>query len=172
MLQLFRIIERFPLHLKICKDCRLGQVADVVTPERIFRDYRYLSSMSTTFLNHAADYVGQRIAEDLFSHSDWVLEIASNDGYLLKNFIPHGIKTIGVEPAENVAEISNDAGAYLCNYVYFKSLSKSYSKSKIIFIHVADYQNNKKATTAEEQGLLIYNFIKKFLESSNINEIN
>lgn len=77
-----------------------------------------------------------------------------------------------VENNKNVAEISNDAGTYLCNYVYFKSLSKSYSKSKVIFIHVADYQNNDKAKSAEEQGLLIYNLIKKFIESFVNNEIS
>lgn len=104
------IIEKFPLHLRVCLDCELGQVADVVTPERIFRDYRYLSSMSTTFLKHASDYVSKRVQERMFSTGDWVLEIASNDGYLLKNFLPFGIKVIGVEPAENVAEISRKLG--------------------------------------------------------------
>lgn len=103
-------IERFPLHLRVCSNCELGQVADVVTPERIFRDYRYLSSMSTTFLQHASDFVTQRIQEGNFSTGDWVLEIASNDGYLLKNFLPFGIRAIGVEPAENVAEISRSLG--------------------------------------------------------------
>lgn len=104
------LIEKFPLHLSICTECGLGQVADVVTPERIFRDYRYLSSMSSTFLQHATQYVEQRIQEGTFSSDDWVLEIASNDGYLLKNFLPYGIKAIGIEPAQNVAEISRSLG--------------------------------------------------------------
>ena len=103
-------IEKFPLHLRVCRECGLGQVADVVTPERIFRDYRYLSSMSTTFLQHASFYVEQRVQEGMFSHNEWVLEIASNDGYLLKNFLSHGIKAIGVEPAKNVATMSRDLG--------------------------------------------------------------
>jgi hypothetical protein len=103
-------IEKFPLHLRVCNDCGLGQVADVVTPERIFRDYRYLSSMSTTFLEHALKFVEQKIEENIFEQRDWVLEIASNDGYLLKNFLPYGISVIGVEPAENVAELSRSLG--------------------------------------------------------------
>ena len=103
-------IERFPLHLKVCSDCELGQVADVVTPERIFRDYRYLSSISSSFLQHASDYVAQRVQEGIFLPGDWVLEIASNDGYLLKNFLPFGIFAIGVEPAENVAAMSRGLG--------------------------------------------------------------
>ena len=103
-------IEKYPLHLRICRDCGLGQVAEVVNPERIFRDYRYLSSMSSTFLKHSSDYALERVEEGRFSSGEWVLEIASNDGYLLKNFLPFGIKVIGVEPAENVAEISRKLG--------------------------------------------------------------
>jgi hypothetical protein len=103
-------IEKFPLHLRICSDCGLGQVSDVVTPERIFRDYRYLSSLSTTFLRHASDFVNQQVKSKSFSPDDWILEIASNDGYLLKNFIPLGIKVVGVEPAENVAAVSRSHG--------------------------------------------------------------
>lgn len=81
------VIEKFPLHLRVCVLCRLGQVADVVTPERIFRDYRYLSSMSSTFLKHASDFVDERVKGKVFSPDDWVLEIASNDEYLLKKFL-------------------------------------------------------------------------------------
>ncbi len=103
-------IEKYPLHLKICPECGLGQVADVVTPERIFVDYRYLSSMSTTFLKHAADFVQEFVSKSEFEPRDWVLEIASNDGYLLKNLIPLGITAVGVEPAENVAKISRSLG--------------------------------------------------------------
>jgi len=104
------LIEKFPLHLRICANCGLGQVADVVTPERIFRDYRYLSSMSSTFLKHASEFVTQQIESQTFLPSDWVLEIASNDGYLLRNFLPHGIRAVGVEPAENVAKLSRGLG--------------------------------------------------------------
>jgi len=104
------VIEKFPLHLSVCVECGLGQVADVVTPERIFRDYRYLSSMSSTFLRHASDFVEQIIQKEMVSTEDWVLEIASNDGYLLKNFLGYVIKSIGIEPAENVAEISRGLG--------------------------------------------------------------
>ena len=117
-------LDKFPLHLKICSECGLGQVADVVTPERIFRDYRYLSSMSTTFLQHASDFVDQRIQEGIFLPGDWVLEVASNDGYLLKNFLPHGILAIGVEPAENVAKISRDLGVHTISEFFSSHLAR------------------------------------------------
>jgi len=117
-------IEKFPLHLKICSDCGLGQVADVVTPERIFRDYRYLSSMSSTFLKHAADFVAQLVENEKFAPGDWVLEIASNDGYLLKNFLSLGIPVVGVEPAENVAEISQSLGIETISEFFSSNLAK------------------------------------------------
>ena len=117
-------LEKFPLHLRVCSECGLGQVSDVVTPERIFRDYRYLSSMSTTFLQHASDFVNQKVQEGMFAPGDWVLEIASNDGYLLKNFLPFGIMAIGVEPAENVAEISRDIGIHTISEFFSSRLAK------------------------------------------------
>jgi hypothetical protein len=116
-------IEKFPLHLRICAECGLGQVADVVTPERIFRDYRYLSSMSTTFLRHASDFVENQVESSVFSSSDWVLEIASNDGYLLKNFLNHGVKVLGVEPAENVAELARNLGIDTTTEFFSSSLA-------------------------------------------------
>ena len=66
--------------------------------------------MSSTFLKHASDFVTNQMESLSFLPNDWVLEIASNDGYLLKNFLPHGVKTIGIEPAENVAELSRSLG--------------------------------------------------------------
>ena len=116
-------IQKFPLHLRVCSECCLGQVGDVVKPERIFRDYRYLSSMSTTFLKHASDFVTSQINSGLFTTGDWVLEIASNDGYLLRNFLNSDIKTLGVEPAENVAEISKSLGIETITEFFSSSLA-------------------------------------------------
>lgn len=101
-----KIVETYPLHLKICGICGLGQVGDVVTPHRLFSDYRYLSSISSTFLKHAANYVNEVINSLTWKKGDWVLEIASNDGYLLKNFLKHDISVLGIEPATNIAELA------------------------------------------------------------------
>ena len=117
-------LDKFPLHLRVCPECGLGQVEDVVTPERIFRDYRYLSSMSTTFLQHAANFVSERMNEGVIAPGDWVLEIASNDGYLLKNFLPLGIKCIGIEPAGNVAEISRGLGINTISEFFSSQLAR------------------------------------------------
>jgi hypothetical protein len=118
-------IDTFPLHLKICTDCGLGQVADVVTPERIFRDYRYLSSMSSTFLNHASGFVTEQLEANWILPGDWVLEIASNDGYLLRNFLPFKVRVIGIEPAANVAELSRGLGINtICEFFTTQLASK------------------------------------------------
>jgi hypothetical protein len=103
--------DEFPLVLSICRNCTLGQVQNVVSPQRLFHDYRYTSSTSRTFLEHASAFVAKAVYDLSINHEgDWVLEIASNDGYLLKNFIPLGIKTIGVEPSENIGRLASNAG--------------------------------------------------------------
>jgi hypothetical protein len=99
--------DSFELHMKICSDCGLGQVADVVTSSRLFEDYRYLSSTSKSFVEHAAQYSKNLIRQLSLGDDDYVLEIASNDGYLLTSFVQAGIKVLGIEPAQNVAAISS-----------------------------------------------------------------
>ena len=79
--------ELFPLRLQICRTCSLGQINNVVLPDRLFSDYRYLSSISTTFLSHASNFCGKVVSDGLVSDGDLVVEIACNDGYLLKNFL-------------------------------------------------------------------------------------
>lgn len=103
-------VELFPLALYMCADCSLGQVQDVVRPERLFRDYRYMSSMSSTFLAHAKSFCDSMLDSGLIGTDDFVVEIASNDGYLLRNFQNLGIRVLGVEPAKNISSISESLG--------------------------------------------------------------
>lgn len=100
----------FPLHLRICPSCYLGQVADVVAPEEIFQDYPYLSSVSSSWLDHSREYARKQTDELRSSGNGFVIEIASNDGYLLKIFNELGLKVLGVEPAENVAAVARAQG--------------------------------------------------------------
>ena len=142
--------EIFPLHLRICNSCGLGQVEDVVTPIRLFRDYRYLSSISTSFIEHARQFVIS-VTKDLhIGKKDWVLEIASNDGYLLQHFLGMGIQVLGVEPAENVAKIAIDAGIPTLNEFFGVDVANSivtkmgYPKLVIannVMAHVPDLQD-------------------------------
>lgn len=105
------VLDRFPLHLRICSKCGLGQLGEYVLPERIFHDaYPYLSSASSTWVEHARNYAeAMQVNLDLGS-STLVIELASNDGYLLSAFQSLGVPVLGVEPADNVASIARAAG--------------------------------------------------------------
>jgi SAM-dependent methyltransferase len=100
----------FPLHVLVCDECFLVQLKEYVSPEHIFREYAYFSSYSTTWVAHAKTYCGM-IKERLALGSDsLVVELASNDGYLLQHFLPLGVPVLGVEPAANVAQIAIKKG--------------------------------------------------------------
>ena len=116
--------EVFPLHLKVCVDCYLGQVADTVHPERLFLDYRYKSGPSQTFSQHLDCYVSDVIEELGFKREDWVLEIASNDGSLQNKFRAHGIECIGVEPSINVARYATNDGNVVINDFFSTQLAR------------------------------------------------
>ena len=101
---------RYPLHARVCDRCLLVQVDDAVTPQEIFGTYTYFSSYSDSWVEHARTYA-VRVSRELSlgSHS-MVVELASNDGYLLRHFVREGIPVLGVEPAANVAEVAQKAG--------------------------------------------------------------
>jgi hypothetical protein len=101
------IIDLFPLCFGICNNCGLGQVGEPVSRERLFSDYRYLSSISATWLSHAQNFAHDTVEALKLTPKDLVIEIASNDGYLLQYFKKYGIKVLGVEPAKNIAEKAN-----------------------------------------------------------------
>ena len=109
--QLFEPEPFYPLHAFVCGECWLVQVEEYVSGTEIFGgEYAYFSSYSDSWLAHAArfaDAITQRLGLDADS---MVVEIASNDGYLLKNFIARGIPVLGVEPADNVAAVAVEAG--------------------------------------------------------------
>ena len=101
---------RYPLHVRICRACLLVQVEPAVTPEEIFSDYPYFSSYSDSWLEHSARYTRDVTVRLRLNASSMVVEVASNDGYLLRNFVAAGIPVLGVEPAANVAEAALAAG--------------------------------------------------------------
>jgi len=100
----------FPLRVWICDGCLLVQVQEFESPESIFGDYAYFSSYSDTWLRHIEAYSDAVIRRFGINGSTTVIEIASNDGYLLQYFKRHGITVLGVEPAENVAEVARRKG--------------------------------------------------------------
>ncbi len=93
----------FPLRVLICSECLLVQLPEFETPENIFSDYAYFSSFSATWLDHASRYVEEMTTRFKLTEDSQVVEVASNDGYLLRFFKARGIPVLGVEPAANVA---------------------------------------------------------------------
>jgi len=94
---------RFPLAVACCRACHLVQLTDVVSPERMFTEYVYFSSYSDSFLAHAREMVESLTTRFALGPESRVLEVASNDGYLLQYFQQRHIQVLGVEPARNVA---------------------------------------------------------------------
>lgn len=108
--ELNRVESFYPLHVFICEECFLVQLEEYVSPERIFSHYAYFSSFSDTWLEHARRYSEMAIDRFYLSPKSFVVEIASNDGYLLRNFVSRGIPVLGIEPAANVAESALEKG--------------------------------------------------------------
>jgi SAM-dependent methyltransferase len=100
----------YPLCAYVCGRCFLVQLPAAASPETIFSDYAYFSSYSETWLRHARDYAEQAIARFALGPASQVVEIASNDGYLLRWFRERGVPVLGVEPARNVAAAAEAAG--------------------------------------------------------------
>lgn len=96
----------YPLHVYVCEACLLVQLEEIESPEHIFNDYAYFSSYSDSWLQHSQNFAHQAIQRLKLDSKSQVLEIASNDGYLLQYFQKAGIPVLGVEPAQNVAEVA------------------------------------------------------------------
>jgi SAM-dependent methyltransferase len=108
--QLQRMEPFYPLTVRVCDQCLLVQLPAVQTPEHIFSDYAYFSSYSESWLKHAEEYAGKMTNRFHFDAGSQVVEIASNDGYLLQYFHAKGIPVLGVEPAANVAAVAQGKG--------------------------------------------------------------
>src|SRR6185312_1051005 len=93
----------FPLHVRVCTSCWLAQLPSFVPPDEIFEEYAYFSAYSDSWVEHSREYV-EMITDRLGLGPDsLVVELASNDGYLLQHFLPKGVPVLGIDPAANVA---------------------------------------------------------------------
>lgn len=100
----------YPLKVFVCENCLLVQLKEYVPPEEIFRDYPYFSSYSTSWLEHARRYAERMTDELELGPESLVMELASNDGYLLQYFLEAGVPVLGIEPARNVARAAEEKG--------------------------------------------------------------
>jgi SAM-dependent methyltransferase len=115
--QLTQPEPKFPLDLAVCPDCTLVQITESVPPEALFREYLYFSSFSDTMLQHARTLVERLIPARNLSGDSLVVEIASNDGYLLQYYREQGIPVLGIEPAVNIAVVAEEKGIRtLCEF--------------------------------------------------------
>jgi 2-polyprenyl-3-methyl-5-hydroxy-6-metoxy-1,4-benzoquinol methylase len=101
---------QFPLRVYVCGVCFLVQLEEWESPENIFGDYAYFSSYSESWLRHAKTYAAAMVDRFGINTESKVVEIASNDGYLLQYFVDRGVPVLGIEPARNVAEVARSRG--------------------------------------------------------------
>ena len=108
--QLNQMEPFYPLHVHVCDRCFLVQLEEYVSPDQIFSEYAYFSSYSDTMLKHAETYTNKMIERFQLDGKSQVVEIASNDGYLLQFFVRNKIPALGIEPAGNVAKAAIEKG--------------------------------------------------------------
>ena len=137
----------YPLEVYVCENCFLVQLQAFEAPANIFSDYAYFSSYSDTWLKHAQDYVEKIIPFLNIDKNSFVVEVASNDGYLLQYFAAKGIPVLGIEPARNVAEIARQKniptetsffGVELANRLVSESKSADLILGNNVLAHVPD----------------------------------
>jgi C-methyltransferase C-terminal domain/Putative zinc binding domain/Methyltransferase domain len=108
--QVNRMEPFYPLHVLVCDKCFLVQLQQYVSPAEIFTEYAYFSSYSDSWLQHASNYTDMIVHRLGLNQHSRVVEIASNDGYLLQYFVQKGIPCLGIEPAANVARAAEQKG--------------------------------------------------------------
>ena len=139
---------KFPLQVAYCQDCSLVQILETVPPEALFCDnYPYYSSFSPALLKHSHDNVIDLIKSRRLDTRSFVVELASNDGYLLKNYLENGISCLGIDPAEGPAKAAQSAGVpTLCDFFTLGLAQRLRSENKSadvihannVLAHVAD----------------------------------
>jgi SAM-dependent methyltransferase len=102
--------ERFPLTLVVCSSCGLVQLAETIAPAKLFRHYLYATSNSVAFVQHVHELAARLMAEENLASDRAVIEIASNDGYLLQFYRERGVPVLGIEPAVNIAQLARARG--------------------------------------------------------------
>jgi SAM-dependent methyltransferase len=120
---------KFPLRLAVCQSCWLLQITDLVPPTQLFSEYLYFSSFSDALLRHAREAVERYIREFSLNTQSHVVEIASNDGYLLQNFTKAKIPCLGIEPAANIAKVAREKGIDTLVEFFSNDLAKKLAAS-------------------------------------------
>ena len=179
-------MEKFyPLHAYVCDNCWLVQLQEFATPDEIFaEEYAYFSSYSNSWLKHAQDYVAMMRERFGINNDNLVVEIASNDGYLLQWFVNDNIPVLGVEPAQNVAKVAREKGIRT-ESVFFgqdsaRKLIDTYGKADLllgnnVLAHVPDINDFVigMKTMLAEKGVITMEFphLQKLIELNQFDTI-
>lgn len=143
---------RYPLDVVFCPRCTLVQITETVPPEQLFCDYPYFSSFSETMLDHARRLTAELMARRRLTAHSLVVEVASNDGYLLQNYVQAGIPVLGVEPARNIAQVAEQRGVpTICEFFSARvadTLVETYGHADVVHAH------NVLAHVAELHGVM------------------
>ena len=121
----------YPLHAFVCDECFLVQLNEIINPEFIFTNYLYFSSYSDIWLKHAEQYVKKMVSKFDIGKNSQVIEIGSNDGYLLQYFIKKNIAVVGIEPAKNIAKIAIKKGIPTKIKFFSKKTAKTLLRSGV-----------------------------------------
>lgn len=113
----------YPLHVFVCEKCLLVQLEEFESPENIFSEYLYFSSYSDSWLKHCEKYTDKMIQRFGLGPQNFVVEVASNDGYLLQYFVKKGVPVLGIEPASNVAKVAEEKGVPTLNRFFGTQLA-------------------------------------------------
>jgi len=172
------------LDVWFCPDCGLVQLGTIVPPEKLFRHYLYYSSNSPMLIKHFSDYADKIAGMHADKLKAFVVEIASNDGILIRNFKRHGIRFLGIDPAENIAKKANAEGiptiAEFFNSKTAKAMEKEHGKATAIignnvFAHIDDIHDVMDGIEAllSEDGFLALEFpyLVNLLENTEFDTI-
>ena len=138
--------KTYPLTVVFCQKCKETQILETVSPETLFKDYRFVSSTTKTLSNHFIQYA-KTMSDRFLNKNSFVVEFGSNDGVLLKPFNNLGIKAIGVEPAQNIAQLSRQKGCEVINDFFnsktAETILKKHGKACLVcannvFAHIDD----------------------------------
>lgn len=121
---LSQIEPKFPLRLGVCQSCWLLQILDIIPPVQLFSEYLYFSSFSDALLRHAREAAERYVSSFSLGTHSLVVEIASNDGYLLQNFVRAQVPCLGIEPAANIAKVAREKGIETVSEFFGLDLAK------------------------------------------------
>jgi len=129
------VSKTYPLDLVLCQECGLVQITETVPPEELFSEYLYFSSYSQTMLEHCETLVSELIQDRSLTSKSMVIELASNDGYLLQYYKQKGIPVLGIEPAANVAKVAIEKDIPTLVRFFNKRLAKELPKADVVHAH-------------------------------------